>query len=895
MLSSQTLEIGKVYTREELRSKFGITDATINTGVFQPAGHESIWLFITQNKTSDRTQYSDNLDGDDLQWDGQTEGRKDDLIIEHAQKGLELLVFYRRQKYEHDGAAFRYEGPFDYVSHAGSHPAHFHLRRRSLFMIDDLVMQGLKKTLEEMKSQEKLPSQAQIDRDYASFRQRFGPDVLRRLDGEELLNTLHAHGNRESLVYWLEFKDDDEFHGYGFGSIAGGSANKFGIWRRKEDSVWVAADGHDQRELSLEEAIAIARRNRDQFIKGCEALQELPQDGNDQAYMALQQELDRVAPDVSDSAWGHKYFHMMFPNKLDDYHVLQFQRFYLIKLLQNPPEGEGRYLAGGRYVALAKAIGLPITMATGVLIARYGRPYRSWRIGTSDGNEPRNQWGPMRENNCVAVGWPDVGDLTSIEHSRGGREKLKSLMQEHYPKAPQAVGRATQQLFNFRGAIAEDDMVVAMDGGTVLGIGKVTGRYEYEPSSSFPNHLPVDWLSLDEWKPAQPEGLQTTVHELKTVPKLIEIERHLIQPVRPGPVPKGSEKKPARHLALAGIPGRIQAVLERKGQAVLYGPPGTGKTYWARLAARELAAMHNFGKTAGELSAQDLERIESLTEDARPFVRMCCFHPSYSYEDFIEGYRPQLTDGSMAFTLKNGVFKKLCEDAASDGTHRYYLIIDEVNRGDIPRIFGELMTVLERDKRDTPVVLPLTGSSLVVPPNLYIIATMNTADRSIALLDTALRRRFGFVELMPDSKVLAGASANGIPLGPWLDALNSLILQHVGRDARNLQVGHSFLMEGSRPINDFTKFAKAVREEIIPLIQEYCYEDYAACEKILGKSLINAEKQQIRDDIFDPARQEDLEKALMSICPEVSATPQAVTAEAQQAEAESGEEDAPEA
>src|SRR5215218_5670208 len=132
----------------------------------------------------------------------------------------------------------------------------------------------------------------------------------------------------------------------------------------------------------------------------------------------------------------------------------------------------------------------------------------------------------------------------------------------------------------------------------------------------------------------------------------------------------------------------------------------------------------------------------------------------------------------------------------------FLLIIDEINRGDVPRIFGELLTVLEKDKRGRPVALPLTGGPLRVPDNVYVIGTMNTADRSIALLDTALRRRFGFVELMPDSSVFGEAVVGGIPLGPWLDAVNRAIVDHVGQDARNLQIGHSYLLDDGRPIAD---------------------------------------------------------------------------------------------
>lgn len=127
--TSALLTQGEVYTREDLASLFHITDATLNTGIFQPKGTNWIWIFVTERKTPDRTQYEDRLAGDLLYWQGQTEGRKDALIIEHAKRKLQLLVFYRHRKYEYPGAGFRYEGPFDYVDHKGSRPTNFVLRR----------------------------------------------------------------------------------------------------------------------------------------------------------------------------------------------------------------------------------------------------------------------------------------------------------------------------------------------------------------------------------------------------------------------------------------------------------------------------------------------------------------------------------------------------------------------------------------------------------------------------------------------------------------------------------------------------------------------------------------------------------------------------------------------
>lgn len=127
--TSDLLESGKVYTRADLRELFRVNDATINTGIFSPKGYNSIWLFITEKKTPDRTAYEDSLEGDTLYFQGQTSGRTDRKIIEHEANGLEVMLFYRREKYEHPGAGFTYEGTFRYVSHSGGGPTSFVLQR----------------------------------------------------------------------------------------------------------------------------------------------------------------------------------------------------------------------------------------------------------------------------------------------------------------------------------------------------------------------------------------------------------------------------------------------------------------------------------------------------------------------------------------------------------------------------------------------------------------------------------------------------------------------------------------------------------------------------------------------------------------------------------------------
>ena len=690
-----------------------------------------------------------------------------------------------------------------------------------------------------------------------------------KLDGEELLDSMHALGTRDSLVYWLEFKNDDEFPAH-FGSIAGGSAFKFGIFRSKETGSWVTGSPIDVKELTVPQAVEVARKHRDELVKGVELIGTLPDLANDAEYGKLQEDLGKIAPSVNDTAWGHKYFSLLAPEKLDDYHVPDFQRFYLIKMLQVPPEGDGRYLCAGRYVAASHELGIPINHLTTILNHQNPKPLGYWRIGTSNGEQPRNRWQLMRDGGCVAIGWADLGDLSGYEKDASSKETLIKLLGEHYPSSPQQIGKAAIQILNFAKAIAKGDSVLACDGSTVLGVGRVTGDYQFESASDFPHRRPVEWLSLDEWKMPESEGLQTTVHRLRKSPiNLVEAEKRslagavIIKP--PPPPPNGRRRLVPR---LEGVPGRIQTVLERKSQVILYGPPGTGKTFWAERTAIDLASFYLAGKPFVELS--DDERVSVVGGDkSHGLVRMCCFHPAYGYEDFIEGYRPELHEGRMSFTLREGIFKEVCRDAEAQPERQFYLIIDEINRGDIPRIFGELLTIIEKDKRGKTVILPLSRSAFHVPPNVFLIGTMNTADRSIALLDTALRRRFGFIELMPDVSLLDQASVSKIPLGPWLEALNRRICEHVGRDARNLQIGHAFLLEGGKPVKDATRFFHVVRDEIIPLLEEYCYEDYDALHAILGDSLVDVTNRAIRHDLFEEPFRPELVQALLAPCPDI--------------------------
>ncbi len=761
-------------------------------------------------------------------------------------------------------------------------------------MLDERVAGELRERYAKLTAEGKLLSREQLESYYATFRRHFGPERLKSLDGQELLETMHSHGTKDSLVYWLEFKNDDEFPSIRFGSIAGGSAHKFGLFHKKEADQWITGFPQKEQVLTLEQAIAKAKSHREQLVRGAELLERLPVDSGDEVYERLQVDMERVAPNVNNSAWGHKYFSLLYPEKLDDFHNPDYQRFHLIKLLQLPPQGKGRYLAASRFVTIAQLLDIPMNNLTTILNDRDGRsPYSYWRIGTRGtrgGADDYDFWPIMQENKYVAIGWRAAEDLSSITNDTKGKDDIKSKLHTNDPALSSiAVGKAAQQLFNFRWRIVPGDLVLASNGATVLGIGRVKGGYSFDPSSDFSHRLPVEWLSQEHWHQSDQlpdfEGKLTTVYWMRREKNLLEAEKRIysslppLPPTIPSPPPTNGTNNLYVLSPLLPIPAQIQAILERKGQVILYGPPGTGKTYWAEKTAYELVARANYGRALNDLTDGQQAEITGKSGQTRDFVLLCSFHPAYGYEDFLEGFRPEAVNGQMHFTLRDGIFKRLCQDAQAKPDKKFYLIIDEINRGDIPRIFGELLTVLEKNKRGKAILLPLTGKPFSVPDNVYVIGTMNTADRSIALLDTALRRRFGFLELMPDIEVFGNAAVDSIPLGPWLEALNERILEFVGHDARNLQLGHSYLLEGERPLQNFSTFARVVQEDIFPLLEEYCYEDYTKLENILGSELIDRNKQQFRQELFEPAYKDELITALLAIAPKITTSRQAIASE----------------
>jgi len=274
---------------------------------------------------------------------------------------------------------------------------------------------------------------------------------------------------------------------------------------------------------------------------------------------------------------------------------------------------------------------------------------------------------------------------------------------------------------------------------------------------------------------------------------------------------------------------------------------------------------------AGEGLREQLAQLRQgpASDDARIRRHLTVtFHQSYSYEDFVEGIRPQTTeDGGISYEVRDGLFKAFCQRASQDPHQRYALFIDEINRGNISRIFGELITLIEADKRawwdeegqlveGIELVLPYSGERFGVPKNLDIYATMNTADRSISLMDAALRRRFHFQELMPEPKRIPGSQGDGyIPDGEGgllnlralLEAINLRLRYLLHRDQT---FGHAYFTE----VKDLEALRRVMVYDIIPMLAEYFYDDWRQIRRVLADEGADGEQQLITAETLDPSR-----------------------------------------
>lgn len=275
---------------------------------------------------------------------------------------------------------------------------------------------------------------------------------------------------------------------------------------------------------------------------------------------------------------------------------------------------------------------------------------------------------------------------------------------------------------------------------------------------------------------------------------------------------------------------------------ILFGPPGTGKTYNTVNMALDIVCPLAGGLKWETKSREEARRkYQEMLPDGR--IVFITFHQSMSYEDFIEGIKPKTEDGKITYEVKDGIFKKLCEKAKDNNTQitqNYVMIIDEINRGNVANIFGELISLIEDDKRlgaseELHAELPYSHTIFGVPKNVYIIGTMNTADRSVEALDSALRRRFTFKEMMPKSEL--------VPEENNVRSIFEIINQRIEvlKD-REHQIGHSYFMG----VNSEEGLKAVIYDKIIPLLQEYFYGDYEKIQLVLGEGFVKKESESVK-------------------------------------------------
>ena len=427
-------------------------------------------------------------------------------------------------------------------------------------------------------------------------------------------------------------------------------------------------------------------------------------------------------------------------------------------------------------------------------------------------------WPGVVEDGIASIGWDDLGDLR-----RSAGEIKKDLVGRGLGENPSNRVRFLRDFAN--GMEVGDLVIAARNGGSdLLGWGRITGEYEYNPDASrFRVHTrSVEWHLCHQQIPLRPHwggnwarkrltGFAGYRHWVRLYLWLIDSQRE------PVPPPVYTIAEACKDLFIPRRDfERFLHLMKTRRNLILQGPPGTGKTFMADRIAWCL-----------------IER-----KDSAP-IEMVQFHQSYAYEDFVQGYRPTESGG---FKLRDGVFHRFCERARRDRETPHVFIIDEINRGNLSRIFGELLMLIEADKRSEEYAVSLTyahpsGGRFHIPDNVYILGMMNTADRSLALVDYALRRRFAFATLNPAygtehgkkafRDYLEGQGVAGELVTRIIERMVELN-EEIATDpelGRGFRVGHSYFVPTDKDDScDETWYETVVDTQIEPLLAEYWFD-----------------------------------------------------------------------
>ena len=418
-------------------------------------------------------------------------------------------------------------------------------------------------------------------------------------------------------------------------------------------------------------------------------------------------------------------------------------------------------------------------------------------------------WEEFYERGVMGLGWHQLGDLRGYATKEEMRQRLLETRDDNTSQTNSA-----RAVWQFANEMKPGDVIFVKRGlKEIIGRGVVTGDYVYDPDGGeYPHLRDVSWNRQGSWRSDQQFAMKTLT-EITDYPDLLaHIEAYfendedsLDSEQMPVPLTEYSAAQflkevymgEERYDAIAGL-------LRTKKNIIMQGAPGVGKTYAAKRLAYSM------------MGVKDASR-----------VMLVQFHQSYSYEDFIEGYRPS----GAGFELVKGAFYSFCKKAADDEENDYFFIIDEINRGNLSKIFGELFMLIESDKRGDKLQLLYSRELFYVPKNVHIIGMMNTADRSLAMLDYALRRRFAFVELRPafDSNgfrdYCAGLDNSRFEaLVREVESLNRAIADDESL-GEGFCIGHSYFCNMEADSCTDAALASIVDYELIPMLKEYWFDE----------------------------------------------------------------------
>ena len=420
-----------------------------------------------------------------------------------------------------------------------------------------------------------------------------------------------------------------------------------------------------------------------------------------------------------------------------------------------------------------------------------------------------NKWDEFYKAGIMAIGWHEIGDLSVFSSKDEMKQKLKETRGQQY-----SYKNAAHATWQFANDIKPGDVVFVKKGMyKLIGRGVVTGDYQYTPDyedEEYCNIRTVNWTHNGEWDhPGQ--AVMKTLTDITSYTDYVEKLNALftddiedveeVETTYPHyDVDKFLEEVYMDMTDYNTLVGLIRA----KKNVILQGAPGVGKTFAAKRLAYSM------------MGQKDQNR-----------VMLVQFHQSYTYEDFIEGFRP--TSAGSGFEIKKGSFYNFCKKAGEDLENEYFFIIDEINRGNLSKIFGELFMLIENDKRGNSLQLLYSDEKFNVPSNVYIIGMMNTADRSLAMLDYALRRRFAFYTMNPgfDSDGFRNyktklASDKMDELIACVESLNGVIAADDSL-GEGFCIGHSYFCN-IEEINDAI-LSNIVEYELVPLLKEYWFDE----------------------------------------------------------------------